>query len=163
MNSIKVLVPTSVDMGNYKVATAKNKIGDKKKPFSLNMNVFRNTSSFLIKQADVNFRKYVSDNFPELASAKFKQVMLLYTIRFGNNRNRDLANVAVVIDKFFSDTLTEMGVLEDDNYSIIPIILYQGFKDIGNEICEIEIIDIDNLTNKEIGAIISKRIKVKGK
>lgn len=136
---VKLVLPTSIPMGEYKRDTAKNRIGDKKKPFAINMNVFRNASSFLIKAADTNFRAYVKESYPELLKLKFKEVELQYTIYFGNKRRRDLMNVGAVVDKFLCDALQELGVIDDDNYEVISKVVFIAEKDIGNERIEVEI------------------------
>jgi len=55
-----------------------------------------------------------------LGKPKMKRCRITYTIYKPTRRRYDVMNVASVVDKFFQDALVESGVLEDDNYVIVP-------------------------------------------
>lgn len=60
-------------------------------------------------------------------------------------RKSDVANVCCVIDKFFADTLTKHGKIEDDDCYHYPAINYRfGEIDKENPRCEIIIEELNN-------------------
>lgn len=103
----------------------------KGKPYILNLNVYRNTHFLTLNKAKEKFREIVT---PLLAGVpKMQRVMLTFTHFPGSNRLCDTSNVCSVIDKFFCDALVTAGLLEDDNYTVLPDVLYRhGGVDKGN-------------------------------
>ena len=138
--NLTITVPLSVDMGVYVKDTKKNKIGDKKPPFRLNLNKYKNSHSFMINTAKKRFEELIND-MPIEQQFKHK-VYMAYTVYAGSNRVWDLSNFASIITKFTEDALVRRGVLVDDNRDILPIILfmYGGYIK-GEEKCEVLITD----------------------
>ncbi|QIG70530.1 RusA-like Holliday junction resolvase [Rhizobium phage RHph_N38] len=52
-------------------------------------------------------------------------VKLIYTLFMGTNREADLSNICVIVDKFFCDALVEAGKLPDDNVNYLQSIDYR--------------------------------------
>lgn len=50
---------------------------------------------------------------------------LRYVLYLPTARKTDVANVGSVVDKFFSDALVKSGVLPDDNYDHLPMVVYE--------------------------------------
>jgi hypothetical protein len=108
-------------MGYYKKDTKKNKIGDTKKPFSMNLNIYRNTHSFMLNTAKKNFKELIR---AENHKIKFEgKVYMIYKLYTKDSRKSDLLNWVSIVSKFYEDSLVELGILTEDNYSVIPIIL----------------------------------------
>ena len=139
----ELVLPLSIDMGCYKRDTKKNKIGDKKKPFRINFNNYRNANPFFRTAADTNFRKFVKASYPDLHFVS--RAVVMYKLVVGDNRLKDVNNIITIMDKFLCDTLTELCVIEDDNYTKLPMIIssYHG-KELGNEHCKVAIYDLDS-------------------
>ena len=71
---------------------------------------------------------------------RFKSVKLTYTVYPKTKKLLDISNVASIVDKFFSDSLVELGIIEDDNYLFVTEITYCfGSVDNVNPRCEVTI------------------------
>jgi len=83
----------------------------------------------------VKFKEEIEDQVLALPNVTelWGKVSLHYLLYPQNNIKRDLMNVVSIIDKYFVDTLVEMGKLEDDNCHFVP-----GFS------CEVRSIDKKN-------------------
>lgn len=73
----------------------------------------------------------VLSNLPKLEPP----IRLVYTLTTKDNRGRDLGNMCYIVDKFFCDALVHYGLIEDDNYFIIPKIWF-NFKGLDKNIQE---------------------------
>lgn len=52
----------------------------------------------------------------------------------------DISNICCIVDKYFMDALVEAGKLSDDNYTVVPEVIYSiGSVDKVNPRVEIEI------------------------
>ena len=118
------------------------------KSFALNLNQYRNEQFFNLNKVKVIFHEAIGtllDGIP-----KMERVYLRYTLYLGSKRRTDLANVCSVVDKFFSDTLVEHGILPDDSYEHIQHIDFRfGGLDKENPRLEALIVDLDSLTDHE--------------
>ena len=94
----------------------------KTKNFSLNLNVYRNTHYQTLNNVKVNFQKQVAPLLVQLP--KLSQISLSYELYPQSNRLCDIANVCSVVDKFFSDTLVNLGYIPDDNYQHVLGVQY---------------------------------------
>ncbi len=150
----EILLPTKVDMGKYKRATTKHKIGDSKKSYILNLNVFRNSSSFHIKAADVKFRDKIQKHF---CLSKVNTLVIVYVLYVKGNRKKDLNNVISIVDKFFADLLVENNIIPDDNYEYYKgtVSLYGG-KCEGDDYVHAYILDT---TKDNVPEIVANLIK----
>lgn len=108
----------------------------KKKSFALNLNIYRNAHFLLLNKMKVLFKEKIQEQLAFLPT--MNGVKLVYTLFMGTNREMDLSNVCVVVDKFFCDALVEAGKLEDDNFKFLSSIDYRfGGIDPGNPRCEV--------------------------
>ena len=88
-----------------------------KKKQALNLNVYRN----------LHFRSLSAqkNKFFKIAEKLLKRipplgvVTLHYTIFPSSKRRLDIMNVGSIVDKYFSDAMTECGTIEDDDYTHI--------------------------------------------
>lgn len=53
------------------------------------------------------------------------KVRITYTLNPKTKRLCDISNVCCIVDKFFCDCLVQMGKLEDDNYLLVPEVVYK--------------------------------------
>jgi len=96
----------------------------KKKKTPLNLNVYRN----------LHFRSLSSQKnaFFEIASQLLRgipalgRIQLHYDIFPQSKRRMDIMNVGAIVDKYFSDSLTKMGIIVDDDYTHIDFVSF-GF------------------------------------
>lgn len=89
-----------------------------KKAFYLNLNGYRNAHFHELNKAKVLFKDHVT---PLLAGIPKQQaIRLRYDFYAPTMARRDLMNVIAVVDKFFSDVLPEVGIVDDDHTGIIP-------------------------------------------
>lgn len=102
---------------NIRVPTSIQTSGGKKGKFYLNINKYRNAHFQQLNKAKQMFKEQVTPLLKDLP--KFDKIRLRYTIYAGSLTDFDLNNVASIVDKFFSDTLTELGIIEDDNKDIV--------------------------------------------
>lgn len=107
-----------------------------KKTYYLNLNKY-NTWHFQIKnQLKKLFKIHIIRDVRELTP--IKKCKTTYTIFYPTARKFDLDNVGSIIAKFTNDVFTEVGILVDDNYSIIQEMTYKfGGIDKENPRCEI--------------------------
>lgn len=94
----------------------------KKSAFLLNLNQYRNTHFLVLNKAKVIFEEVVRPHLKVLP--KLGKCRLTYTLYPATKRLSDVSNICSIVDKFFSDTLTSNGYIEDDNYTVIPEVHY---------------------------------------
>ena len=155
-------LPTKVDMGVYKRDTKKNKIGDKKKGFIINLNNWRNANPFFRTAADKNFREYVKKH---INIGNYTKLAIVYSLYVKGKRSKDVMNVISIFDKYFSDTLTELGCISDDDYKVLPLVvgLFGGYSETNEEYVKVSLIDLGdeqvfNNIDKYIGKVIKDEI-----
>lgn len=95
----------------------------KKKSFALNLNIYRNAHFLLLNKMKIAFKNKIEDQLASLPT--MDGVKLTYTLFMGTNRDVDLSNICVVVDKFFCDALVEAGKLPDDNIGYLQAIDYR--------------------------------------
>lgn len=94
-----------------------------KKDFSLNLNQYRNAHYQILNKAKIRFDETVRDflrGIPGMKACSIEYV--LYPARHGVC---DVSNVCAVVDKFFSDTLVNAGLIPDDNYNVVVSVSYR--------------------------------------
>ena len=90
--------------------------------FYLNLNQYRNTHFQILNKAKVNFE--------EVVAAALKDVPILpgcrlqYTLFVVTKRRCDISNICSIVDKFFSDTLVNLGKIPDDSFDYLPEVNY---------------------------------------
>ena len=110
----------------------------KEKNFHLNMNVYRNAHFHTLNAVKVRFQETVAPLIKHLPT--LNQVSLSYELFPGSARTVDIANVCSIVDKFFSDSLVNLGYLPDDNYKHVLGVQYLfGAIDKGNPRVEVTI------------------------
>lgn len=93
------------------------------KAYPIQLNPYRNWNHFLsnkLKQMYTEHLRGVLTNLPKLEPP----IRIEYTLTTKDNRGRDLGNMCYIVDKFFCDALVHYGLIEDDNYFIIPKICF---------------------------------------
>ena len=95
---------------------------NKTKNFCLNLNVYRNTHYQTLNQVKVTFQKQIAPLLVQLP--KLNQISLSYELYPQSNRLCDIANICSIVDKFFSDSLVNLGNIPDDNYQHVLGVQY---------------------------------------
>lgn len=93
-----------------------------KKKQALNLNVYRNLHHRSLHAQKTQFEKIVKKllrGIPPLGT-----VTLHYEVYVQTKRRLDVMNVGSIVDKYFSDCLTNEGVIIDDDYKHIPKISF---------------------------------------
>ena len=111
---MKIILPFSVTIPRK---TKEDKV------FHLNLNVYRNCHHMSLNQAKILWKELV--NVPSMSAKMSPPFSFIYTVYPETNRKFDLGNVLSIVQKFTDDALIDMGVIPDDSYKIIPLILYQ--------------------------------------
>jgi len=81
----------------------------------LNLNIYRNLHHHSLNTQKQNFHedvKHLVENLPKAA-----KIWIHYQIFAPTKGRLDTMNVGSVVDKYFSDTLVEAGMIEDDDYT----------------------------------------------
>lgn len=93
--------------------------------FFMNLNQYRNTHHHSLAKSKVLFTEMVKKSV--LALPKINKAILTYKIYPGSRTRIDTNNVVSITDKYFSDALTELGIIPDDDYRhIIKVIAEFG-------------------------------------
>ncbi len=95
---------------------------DKNNKFYLNLNIYRNAHFHTLNKAKELFTELVLPTLKHIPP--IKKLDISYCLFTGSKTLVDVANICCIVDKFFCDTLTESGVLLDDNLEIISNISY---------------------------------------
>lgn len=97
----------------------------KKKPkkFYLNLNVYRNAHFHQLNNAKEAFHDLCKDRLQELPV--YLSVALTYKLYPQSLQLCDVPNICCIVDKFFSDTLVQLGKIPDDNYRIVKRVAFE--------------------------------------
>jgi Holliday junction resolvase RusA-like endonuclease len=138
---MKIILPLCVCLPRKKT---------KDKIWILNLNSYRNTHFQTLNQAKIAWKAIVEQSMPKNMIVECSPFKFTYTVFPASGRKFDLANVLSIVQKFTDDALVEYGVIPDDSYKIIPIIVYKfGAVDKENPRVELDIqslrCDFDNL------------------
>lgn len=102
----------------------------KTKKFILNLNQYRNTHYYTLNTAKREYKEIVSSQL--VGCALNPPVIVTYTYYPKTKRRTDLGNVLSIHQKFFEDSLVELGCLGDDDYTIIVQTIY-AFGDVDKD------------------------------
>lgn len=112
---------------------------NKKKFQWLNLNHFRNNGFHLNNKMKKEFDQLFKLISRDKVAPK-PPLELHYKIFFRDNRRIDLMNCGSILDKFTSDSLVHVGIIDDDNRNIIKrVIIEDGGIDKHNPRAELEI------------------------
>lgn len=92
--------------------------------FRLNLNPYRNAHYRTLSKLKHEFAQEVEDLEPGPILFDPPYVML-YEIWAPNAGDRDIDNIGTIIAKFTHDALVGLGILPEDNVSIIPEITFR--------------------------------------
>lgn len=89
----------------------------KTKKEALNLNVYRNLYYRALSAMKKNFDARAKDLIKDGEIPPLGKVWLHYEIHPNQKGRVDTMNVGSIVDKFFSDSLTGAGIIEDDDYT----------------------------------------------
>ena len=111
------------------------------KDFIINLNVYRNTHYQTLNKVKINYKEAVKEQLGQLPS--YNKVIIEYKLFPKSQRRTDIGNVTSVHQKFFEDSLVEVGKIIDDSYDHVLMSLQSfGEVDKDNPRVEIRIIEI---------------------
>lgn len=131
-----------------------------RKKFILNLNQYRNTHYRVTNNAKIKYKEFMEEQISKLKK-KIGKSMVIYTVYKGDKRNFDVGNICAIHQKFFEDAMVELGKMDDDRYSLIPMSIFCfGGIDNKNPRVEIEVIPyrkgfIDKV-NKKITSMLER-------
>ena len=91
----------------------------------MSMNIYRNMMGIALNNFKKKYGKQLAEVLKELDPIE-TPIQLTYIIVFKGARRRDTNNIASMIDKVFSDVLTQLKLIPDDNYEFVPISKFIG-------------------------------------
>lgn len=103
----------------YKVVLPLKVKKSKLKDFIVNLNNYRNLHYQTLNKTKINYKADIEDQVTLLPSMTGK-VHIHYVVYAKTRRVFDIDNVTAIHKKYFQDALTELGVLDEDNYNHIP-------------------------------------------
>lgn len=113
---------------------------------AINLNIYRNQHHYKRNNQKKSFHKRMKVPISKLP--KLGKIWLHYEICPKTRRRLDTMNPGSVIDKFFSDSLVEYGIIEDDNYEYVVFNSFCfGSVEKDNPHCTVTIIEL--VENKE--------------
>lgn len=107
----------------YKVKSPLRVPVSKKKFFTLNLNIYRNTHYAVLGEAKIVYTEHMKNQISTLPV--MDKVELLYVIYPKTKLLCDISNVGSIHDKFFCDALVKFGRLPDDDYRYLKDVHYR--------------------------------------
>jgi hypothetical protein len=89
----------------------------KKKLWTLNLGLYRNTEKFTLNNAKIQYGKDILNQLMLLP--QFDRITIEYVVYPKSLVLFDLDNVTSIHAKFFQDCLKNLGLIKDDNYKFI--------------------------------------------
>lgn len=89
----------------------------KNKDFILNINNYRNTHYQSLNKSKKVYKEVVSSQI--VALPQFSKIKVHYILYPKSNRRTDIGNVIAIHEKYFLDSLVELGKLKDDTYEYV--------------------------------------------
>ena len=139
---MKVVLPLYVDLPRVRT---------KPKRVWLNLNTYRNAPYQLLNDMKVNYKQGITTSLLALHGNMLSQdqpIELTYTVFPKTRRKFDLSNVLSIVQKFTDDALVDLGLIKDDDYTIVRSVIYR-FGEVDKENPRVEL-EIDEY-QKEIG------------
>lgn len=135
---VKISLP--LEVVTYRPKTPRGKV----KKFILNLNNYRNAPFHLLATAKTNYHDLIAPLFPE--GVRVSRASMAYVYHHGNNRKIDYMNPVSIIDKFVCDTITKLGIWEDDNSDILEgHLILPGKPDKENPRCDLWILNSQSM------------------
>jgi Holliday junction resolvase RusA-like endonuclease len=112
----------------------------KNKRIYLNQNIFRNLHHRSINEAKHKYKDIVEILVKNHLPMPEGKLLFTYTLFPKSKRRMDLSNSLSAIQKFTDDALSELGIIEDDDYTVVAEVNYRfGCVDPINPRCELVI------------------------
>ena len=120
----------------------------KKKKFSINLNIYSTTYFGTRNTAKQNYAEIVKAKLVDEAR-QYTEVLLMYKVFPKTKRRLDVSNVCSIADKFISDALVDLDILEDDSFTYVKDVIYSfGEVDNYNPRVEIRVVDYTSKVSK---------------
>jgi len=104
-----------------KVLLSKNKKTGKQKYFELNINAYRNLHWSMLNKSKQLYKDIMTHLLMKSDShlLRMDSIEITYQVIACNKRKFDVMNVVAIVDKYFQDVLSTIGIIADDNYKIV--------------------------------------------
>lgn len=117
-------------------------LASKRKMLRLNLNEYRNTHYRILNNAKINYKEVMKEQIQK--AKRLGKALFVYTVYPGSKRSFDIGNICCIHEKFFEDAFVELGKLEDDNASFLPLVVYMyGGIDKDNPRVDIEAMELN--------------------
>lgn len=110
---------------------------NRKTPFSLNLNVYRNAHHHLLDDAKKDFADIVKPRLRDIPS--LVQIRMSFLLYPKTRQPCDVSNICSIVDKFFSDCLVSEKKIPDDNYNHVVMNAY-GFGGIDKDNPRVDVV-----------------------
>lgn len=107
----------------YKIRLPMRLQTSSKKKTALNLNVYRNLHFRSLSSLKNKFHKLTKKLLQDVPP--LGRITLLYEVYPQTKRLLDIGNVCSIVDKFFSDSLTTYGIIEDDNHKYLDEVTFR--------------------------------------
>jgi hypothetical protein len=124
-----------------KVYNSPLSVGTGKGKFILNLNQYRNAHFRKTNNAKHKYKEFMREQIVA-SKKKLGKSLMIYTVYKGDKRSFDVGNICAIHQKFFEDAMVELGKLDDDKFSILPMCVFcNGGIDKESPRIEIEVIE----------------------
>lgn len=89
-----------------------------RRKFYLNLNTYQRSHYITLNRAKMLYKEHMKKQVEKLPQLQ-PPIQITYRVYKGDNRRCDTGNICSIHQKFFEDTLVELGKLPDDNHNII--------------------------------------------
>lgn len=121
-----------------------------KRRYSVNLNIYRNLHFRVLNSLKKKYKEVVKVALKKTKVTKstIKKLggngcVIVYEVHKGDKRRYDVANICSVVDKFFCDSLVELGYLPEDNAKIVRAVLYMdGDIDKSNPRVDVRVLEL---------------------
>lgn len=116
--------------------------GTGKGKFILNLNQYRNAHFRKTNNAKHKYKEFMKAQILK-TKGKLSKSLFIYTVYKGDKRSFDIGNIVSIHQKFFEDAMVELGRIDDDKFSNIPMYIgcYGGI-DKENPRVEIVVVEV---------------------
>ncbi len=138
----------------FKVTLPMRIQSSRKKKTALNLNVYRNLHFRSLSAQKKNFSKIASKLL--LGIPSMEKITLHYDIYPSSKRRLDVMNVGSIVDKYFSDTLVESGIIDDDDYTHIDFVSFGFGSIVKNEYVLVTITEIESKKDSKMRILLDQ-------
>ena len=92
---------------------------------STNLNFYRNCNQFILGDFKHLYDDLAQERLKPFKALRYQKISITYTVFVPSKRRSDIGNWCAIQDKFFADSLTKSGIIEDDDFLHVPEITFK--------------------------------------